>query len=367
MTLLADRNGFIWIGSYGALFKYDPKKNEVIKIENLSEDGGNNPENILSLYEDNTGIIWIGYSIGGGVSKIEYNKIKFNLINKKYPLRNSLNNEIVWSLLLDENNTLWIGTDRGGLNKFNRNNNTFSYFQNDANNLKSLSDNCVRTIKEDKWSDLWLGTYSGGLNHFNKSTGEFKHFKLAPNNPGSISHNQVQAIYIDSSSTFWIGTFGGGLNKFQLKKKYGGENLFFTNYRYDKNNPFSLSNDKVYAICEDRNGTLWIGTFGGGLNKFDKKTGRFIAYRNIPGDETSLEDDNVVAIYEDSNKLLWIGTYGGGLNRFDPTTEKFIRYHNENLSSVYAIMEDSNKNLWLSTDKGVFKFNYDSKKFYQYH
>ncbi len=367
MTMLSDKYGIIWIGCYGALLKYDSNKNEIIRIENLTEDGVNNPENILSIYEDRTGIIWIGFNIGGGVSKIEYNKIKFNLISKKYPLRSSLNNEIIWSLLLDERNTLWIGTDRGGLNKFDRNNKTFSYFKNSTGNNKTISDNCVRAIKEDKWGDLWLGTYSGGLNHFNRSTGEFKSFKFDSNFTGSISHNQVQAIYIDTSSTFWIGTFGGGLNKFQIKKRYGGERISFTKYKNDKNNPFSLSSNKVYTIYEDKKGTIWIGTFQGGLNKFDRKTGRFIAYRNIPGDETSLEDDNVLAIYEDSKNNLWIATYGGGLNRFDPTTEKFVRYHNENMSSVYAVIEDESNNLWLSTDKGIFKFNYNNKKYFQYH
>lgn len=367
MTLLTDKNGYIWIGTYGALLKYDTGKNEIVRIENLKEEKGNNPENILSLYEDRTGIIWVGFSIGGGVSKVEYNKIKFNLISKKYPLKTSLNNEIIWSLFLDKNNSLWIGTDGGGLNKFDRNNNSFSYYMKNGANPKSISDNCIRAINEDKWGDLWIGTYSGGLNYFNKSTGEFRHCKFDSNFAGSISHNQVQAIYIDSSSTFWVGTFGGGLNKFQLNNRYGGEKLSFAKYRYDKKNPFSLSNDKIYAIYEDRKKTIWIGTFGGGLNKFERKTGRFISYRNIPGDETSIENDNVTAIYEDSNGNLWVATYGGGLNRFDPTTEKFVRYHNENMNSVYAVLEDENNNLWLSSDKGIFKFDYKQKKYFQYH
>jgi ligand-binding sensor domain-containing protein/two-component sensor histidine kinase len=366
MAMLVDKNGFVWLGTYGALLKYDPKKNEINNIDlRLGQDKASS-FNVLSLLEDRTGIIWAGFSLGGGICKIENNKIKFNVINKKFPLKNSLNNETIWSVLLDKQDVLWIGTEKGGLNKFDRRNSKFTYYLKNGGN-KSISDNCVRCIKEDRWGDLWIGTYNGGLNYFNKSTGEFKSFKT-DSSLNSISHNQVQAVYIeDSTSTFWIGTFGGGLNKFQLKKRYEGEKPVITHFRYNRNNPFSLSSDKVYTIYEDKKGTLWVGTFGGGLNKFDKKTGRFIAYKNIRDDESSIEDNRVLAIFEDSKSNLWVATYGGGLNRFDQQTEKFVRYYNENMSAVYAVLEDESNNLWMSSDKGIFKFNYLTKNYTQYH
>jgi ligand-binding sensor domain-containing protein/two-component sensor histidine kinase len=366
MTMLIDKKGFVWLGTYGALLKYDPAKNEISNIDLMQGPDKEAAYNVLSLLEDRTGIIWAGFSLGGGICKIENNKIKFNVINKKYPLKNSLNNETVWSVLLDKQDVLWIGTEKGGLNRFDRRNSNFTYYIKNGKAGKSISDNCVRCIKEDKWGDMWLGTYSGGLNYFNKAAGEFKSFKL-DSSSGSISHNQVQAIYIDSSSTFWVGTFGGGLNKFQLKKRYGGEKLSFTRYKFNKSDPFSISSDKVYAIYEDKQGTLWIGTFGGGLNKFDKKTGRFIAYKNIRDDESSIEDNRVLAISQDSKGNIWVATYGGGLNRFDPKTEKFVRYYNENMSVVYAVIEDENNNLWMSSDKGIFKFNSITKNYTQYH
>ncbi len=366
MTMIADKNGNVWLGTYGALLKYDVKRNEISKIELAAGSGNDTPANVLSLLEDRTGIIWVGFTLGGGIYKIESNKLKFNIINAKFPNKKSLNDETVWSLLLDNRNILWIGTEKGGLNKYDRNSGRFAYYTKKSGD-GSISDNCIRAIKEDRWGDLWLGTYNGGLDYFNKATGEAKSFKADSTAAGAISHNQVQAIYIDSTNTYWIGTFGGGLNRFQLKGRYNGESINFTKFQYDKNNPFSLSSDKVYTIYEDRQGTLWIGTFGGGLNKFDRKTGRFIAYKNIKEDESSIEDDRVLAIDEDSKGNLWVATYGGGLNRFDPKTEKFVRYYNENMSVVYSVVEDERNNLWMSTDKGIFKFNYLVHQFTQYH
>lgn len=367
MTLLSDKEGVIWIGTYGALYKYDALKNEIYNVEIKPDDGKEINKNVLSLYEDRSGIVWVGFSLGGGILKIENSKIKFGIINKKYPLRPALNDETVWAIHLDKNDVLWVGTEQGGLNKFDRRSLKFSQYTKNGSGGKQISDNCIRAIKEDKWGDLWLGTYSGGLNHFNKSTGEFESFKTDTLQKNAISHNQVQAIYIDAGSTVWVGTFGGGLNKFELPSKYNGGKIDFTHYRSSKDNPFSISSDLVYSIYEDKQNTMWIGTFGGGLNKFDKKTGRFIAYKNIPDDESSLEDDRVLSISEDSKGNLWVATYGGGLNKFDPKTEKFTRYYNEIMSVVYAVLEDENNNLWMSSDKGIFKFNYVTSKFTQYH
>ena len=69
----------------------------------------------------------------------------------------------------------------------------------------------------------------------------------------------------------------------------------------------------AYSVYEDRAGDLWVGTNGGGLNKFDRNTGRFVRYQHDPEDPRSLNHDMVRSIYEDQTGVLWIGTMGGGL------------------------------------------------------
>ncbi|OQY44394.1 MAG: hypothetical protein B6242_12750, partial [Anaerolineaceae bacterium 4572_78] len=94
----------------------------------------------------------------------------------------------------------------------------------------------------------------------------------------------------DHDGTLWIGTLNGGLNKFDKDTEK------FTRYQHDPDNPHSLSHDYIRAIHEDTDGFLWIGTYGGGLNKFDKKTEKFTRYQHDADDSDSLSHDNITSL-----------------------------------------------------------------------
>lgn len=134
----------------------------------------------------------------------------------------------------------------------------------------------------------------------------------------------------------------------------------FTHYRNDPENPNSLSNDFIRIIYEDRDGIFWIGTEGGGLNKFDKKSGTFAAYKSDLKNPNSLSNDYIFSIHEDKNGILWLGTFGGGLNKFDRQTGTFKYYTTENglpSDAIYGILEDEKGNLWMSTNNGLSEFD----------
>jgi len=143
----------------------------------------------------------------------------------------------------------------------------------------------------------------------------------------------------------------------------------FTHYKHDPDNPNSLSTDHVFSIYEDRSGTLWIGTWGGGLNKFDREIEQFTHYRHDSNNPNSLSNDLVRSIYEDRSGTLWIGTQGGGLNKFDREKEQFIHYREKDglpNDVIYGILEDNNNYIWLSTNKGISKFNPKTEEFRNY-
>jgi signal transduction histidine kinase/ligand-binding sensor domain-containing protein/CheY-like chemotaxis protein len=161
---------------------------------------------------------------------------------------------------------------------------------------------------------------------------------------------------VDQSGVLWIGTWGGGLNQ------YDREMDTFIRYRHDPENPFSLSHDIVRALYEDRNGTIWVGTMAG-LSKLDRDSGQFIRYQHDPGNPKSLSNNIIWSIVQDSRGVLWVGT-ANGLNRFDPGTEAFIRYQHDpddpaslSNNSVRSIHEDRSGILWLGTAGGLDKFN----------
>jgi signal transduction histidine kinase/streptogramin lyase len=122
------------------------------------------------------------------------------------------------------------------------------------------------------------------------------------------------------------------------------------------------------SIVEDRAGYLWFGTSGGGLNRFDRRTGRFKAYRHNTSDFGSLSDDIVYCLFVDRRGDLWAGT-SDGLNRYDPSSDRFHVYKVDGvgMSSYRTISQDSAGNLWLSTVvAGVHRFNEDSGQFSTY-
>jgi len=206
---------------------------------------------------------------------------------------------------------------------------------------------------------MWFGTLNG-LNRYDGKS--FKVYKHDPDEPNSLSNNHVQAIHVDKNGTLWIGTYGGGVNKFERTTEK------FTHYRHDPNNSNSLSSDFVLSIYEDKSGYLWIGTNGSGINKFNSKEESFVHYSHDPEDPNSLSHNIVRAFYEDEVGLLWIGTDGGGLNKFDKKTEKFTCYKQDDSKSmghdfVLAIIADDDDNLWLATGASLHKFDRTTETF----
>jgi serine/threonine protein kinase/ligand-binding sensor domain-containing protein len=225
---------------------------------------------------------------------------------------------------------------------------------------QGLSQSNVFSIMQDHQGFMWFGTQDG----LNKYDGYgFTVFKHKQQDSTSLSDNYINTIYQDSRGIIWVGTAGGGLNRYDPKT---GK---FTSYHYDPDSPSSISSNYVYNIYEDRSGRLWICTFGGGLNSYDPKTESFTVFRNNPKDPHSISSNRVFSILEDSRGTLWVGT-SDGLNSFDPKTNSFNVYKKDTKvqgsisdNSVRVIYEDSSGLLWIGTTNGLNKYNPDSRSF----
>jgi ligand-binding sensor domain-containing protein/two-component sensor histidine kinase len=371
MTIQEDTFRNLWIGTFGGgLNLFSEENNSFTHFYNdpLSENSlGDN--DVLSLTVDKSGLLWVGSHLGKGISIISRKILKFNHLKKALMGGKGLNDNVIWCFYEDNSGLIWIGTYRGGLNAYDRKNKSFTFYKNSTINSNSISDNHLRSIKGDKEGRLWIGTYSQGLNLFNPTTKKFYRYLHNEKDENTIGSNQIQDIFIDDDGMVYLATFGGGLNYFDLNSYKEGSKIEFKKFINNPENSNSLSDNRVYKIYKTREGGLWIGTFGGGLNFFDKTSSRFKSYKNIPGDSFSLSSNRILTIFESRNGHLWIGTYGGGLNRFDRKSGKFFRYTAKNgLSSdvIYGILEDNKGNLWMSTDLGIFRYDIQTKKFDQY-
>jgi hypothetical protein len=149
----------------------------------------------------------------------------------------------------------------------------------------------------------------------------------------------------------------------------------FTTYRHDSANPQSLSHDWVWAIDEDQQGSIWLGTLGRGLNRLEPATGHITRYQQDLQNPASLSDDSISTLHMDRSGVLWVGTFGGGLDRFDPARGTFTHYRErDGLPSdrIVSILEDGDAgetaagNLWIATGRGLSKLDRDRTTFQTY-
>ena len=378
--IFEDRSGILLVGTNGGgLCIFDREDEEFIAYQHDPSDRTTISYNeIRAIYEDRSGLLWIG-TYGGGIDKVDKGKLQFTLHEPNPRDPNSLSHPIVWSIYEDEAGILWIGTHGGGLNRFDRRTDQWKHYRYDNVDPNSLSNDIVRVVYADNSGALWIGTHGGGINQFDRKTEKFTRYLNDPNDPTTLSRNEIRAIYQDRSGMLWIGTYSGGLDKLVFGDKPGSPPKFI-HYRNDPNNPNSLSNDFVRAIYEDRSGVFWIGTEGGGLNKlvlspdtagkgFDRESGTFTHYQSDPNAENSLNNDYIFSIHEDQSGFLWLGTWGGGLNKFDKVNKKFTHYTEKDglpNDAIYGILEDGQGNLWLSTNNGLSKFNPKAGTFRNY-
>jgi ligand-binding sensor domain-containing protein/AraC-like DNA-binding protein len=390
-----DRAGILWIATDGGgINKMIPgeQPGSAPTFVHFRHDPNNphglNNNAVESVFEDLSGVLWIGL-YRGGLNKLLLTDQKGHEREKQQFIHyrtipnndNSLSHNAVNAICEDRQGILWVGSDGGGLDKIlppdkKEDPLRFIHFRNDPRSPHSLSDNIVTSIREDYQGALWIGTYTGGLNRLEPgSVPAFTHYRYDPSDSQSLGSNFVMTIYEDHNKNLWIGTIGGGMNLF--KPETGS----FNRYQYTAGNNSGLSDNNVYTICEDRSGYLWIGTVSG-LNRSslplsrtqDPLSGGFIRFRNVPGNTGSLSHNFVRVIYEDRSGTLWIGTNGGGLDKLIPgsSTGSPLAFRNYNKSSglpnnvIVGILQDDNGHLWISTKKGISRFDPGTGSFKNY-
>ena len=139
-------------------------------------------------------------------------------------------------------------------------------------------------------------------------------------NPDGLTHSSIWCIVKDEQGTIWLGTYFGGVNYFNPEYE------IYTRYKTGDTEKEGLSSPIVGRMTEDKDGNLWICTEGGGVNVYDRKNNTYRWYRHEEG-KNSISHNNVKAIYYDrTNEIMWIGTHLGGLNKLDLRTNRFTVY-----------------------------------------
>ncbi|MBI5217069.1 MAG: ATP-binding protein [Ignavibacteriae bacterium] len=357
-SMCKDRNGMLWLGTDQGVNIFDTRKEKFTFVGHTPDKPGALSANqILSVFEDKSGVIWLG-ALNGGVNKYNRRSERFGHILRDPMNPKSLSHNSVWCFLEDDKKNLWVGTE-GGVSVFSADGELETIYKHDERNSRSLSFDVAVTMCQDRKGNIWVGTRGGGLNLFDEQSKSFRRIQEVQSKANGLSSNQIIVSYEDKAGTIWFGADGGGLIKMlpfdgDIRKT----ELKFKTYRNNPADSTSISNDVIGFIYEDKSGSFWIGTIGGGLNKMNRANGTFTRFQHNPSDSNSLSNNIVTSIYEDAKGILWLGT-GAGLNRFDPTTQQFNHYTEaDGLPNdfIYGILPDDDGNLWLSTNRGISRF-----------
>ncbi len=289
---------------------------------------------ITGIAQDAKGYMWFA---GTGLYQYDGYHLKYYLNDPENP--NSLGSNQLESVCADKNGIIWVGTQGYGLDRLDPSTGTFTHYRHNPLDVTSICHNKITVLKQDSEGLLWIGTH-GGLDCLNPSTGKITHYRHNASDVNGLSCNQVRSIYEDKQGTLWIGTGSpffhddsgddeGGLNRFD--KKTGK----FTTYLHNPNDAHSLINNKVCGILEDSHGNFWVGTAGDGLHTMNRTDGTFERHLydaaqpeklSRPPLVPSVSYDHIHFITEDAAGGIWIGTVLGGMNYYNTATKKVKRF-----------------------------------------
>ncbi len=410
--LFQDKEGKIWIGTTDGISVFDGKKFIPITMSN-----GLLSNSVTAITQDKENNFWIGTS--NGICKISNN------IFTSYTDEQGLVDNNVTSLICDFKNTIWIGTGKGLMKlkdgkftkysiKRDQNSNLVSYLYEDfEHNLwigtysglfkyrgnpfitygihDGLNNNFIFGITRDSKDNLWVGSQGGGL--FNYSKGEFFQY----NKENGLNANAVNIIYEFKPGILWLGT-DNGLTVYDGKnfsKQKDTSSVWSTPvnciYKDSKNNIWLTGKEKAFkydgekfiyyplkglsekcdawTIIEDKKGSIWIGSYLGGLFKYDARLNDEVGQGtkfNECSESLGLKNDSYLTSLCDDEGNLYFGALDG-LWMLNPSTDKAPVNFNEKdgMSSdlVYSLtFGTSQKEIWVGTNQGVNKLDIEAYK-----
>lgn len=317
--IMQDRNGLFYIGMYGAFQTYDGERFSDIKTYDL--DGTHMPSYITCLLERKNGDILVGTS-GRGVMR---------MVNKQEArqMGGVLKSVVsVHTMIEDRRQQVWLVTENRGLLRYDGKT-LHRYF--DQKDQAST----VLNVCEDHEGHIYVGTTNAGL------------FRMDGDKPvhiESTGNKHISALYVNREGEIMIGYDGLGIAIYNPKANTLKDNPYYSR-------DVDLSTAKVYSICEDNNGNIWLGLLQKGVFMQPAKTTGFKYMGYKLGSRNIIGTACVTSVLVSSNGYTWIGTDKDGLYCLDQNF-KVVRHFKDNFpATVLSLKEDNTGRVWLGSYK----------------
>lgn len=347
-SILQDSRGFLWIGTYRGLDMYDGKN-----FHNFRMTNGLAADAVRSLFVDEMDRIWVGTELGLNV--LENGKVQNQ---EKYPFLSSLSGKNIQAIHRHSKGKLYIGTTKG----------LFLVLDEKQPQMHVLIDNqIITTIYSSQGSEeIWVGTEKDGIYRIGSDS--------IPERIGI--KDEVVSIGEEGMGRILISYKKSGVKRYvyeegEVKDSFSTNHNFLKDYYYICKSPL---NQKVYYLSRkgksylyedghyvdyrienvnhcfiDREGIIWVGTYGSGLLKYYEK--RITSFTKADG----LGDGVVRYVYKDRGNRVWLGTQSDAVQFYDGKFKP--PFHGKPISQVRTIVEDSYSRVWFGSSAGLVYLN----------
>lgn len=402
-VLFEDSKKRLWIGTRTGISIYSRETNN---FSNIFPDSLNGQLNVASLAEDKNGIIYIGtYGYGLFLFNPATQKISNFRFNEKDGA--SISSDWLSSIVISERGEVWVSTYHG-LNLFNPSTGKFTRFKRVPYNSPEWTRDVITSLRPDKWGNLWVGTRFGiskfdpiarkftdllipssfrkkdanlyitslvfvsenelwagshdGIYILNTVTGSHTQIQHRENDFESLASNEIEALYLDNASNLWVATRAKGVDKLKFVTER------FIHFKNTNPGFKKMSNNEIYGITEDVNNNIWFATLSG-LNKFNPSSNQVQSF--LKKDDPGITSDIQWTVYTNKkimNDLAWAGT-DAGVFAFSISSGKTVSpFRNKKLldtlkfDRIMAITIDSKKNMWLGSEAGLIRINLETEE-----
>ena len=369
-TMAYDReNDQLWVGATTGLYKYAVGRNgelpermahytyDPLDPQSLSSN------DITTLFIDHTRVIWAGTS-GGGLNRFDPQRKQF-YHHKDAEQFTGLTGSMIRAIYKDSDDRIWLGSDGGGIKH-----NDGALLPTEQSSFRHYEEPrrvyAILEVNNEVEHAMYFGASSSpGL--YRKEYDE----PGAPITPVFEVPSSVFSLFEDSRGYIWVGNYFKGLDRWIPNKDIPGG---YQKTKIGQTGDHRLPSYIIRSIAEDEAGNIWVGT-GDGLVKIpaaeaDKPYPQFTVYQNEPGNQNSLSNNYILPILATRDGTVWVGTFGGGLNKFIPGDEggpdRFKSYGKASGlidEVIKAILEDENGNLWISSNDGLSRFDPQAEVF----
>ena len=339
-SVLEDKDKRLWVGTENGLCLLDRSSDTFQSFHAEVGEGKLSDNDILSLHQDSTGVLWVGTRYAG----VNLWNPRSWLLGHHYDTE-FLNTSI--SSFATSATDYWVGTIGRGLMRFNRKTGKRQTYKTDH----GLADERVMALDLDAFGGLWIGTMFGGLIYFDPLQGAFENFPVDVDDPTKLPSKGIMSLYRDHADQLWVGTYGGGAVRYDVSS---GNFIRLP----------QLVGNQVMSITQDLAGAMWFGTEKG-LSRWRPDSGEVLNFPYEANSPRSPTAEAIYALHVDQQGRLWIGTAGGGLDLVleDPAQPNGFSFSNRPVlrqyggSVIYGIQSDTEGMLWLSTNHGLLQYD----------